>query len=185
MLGRESNTPLDLLYGRPEEEKEEPRYCDYVEDQQKKLEEAYELARNQLKTTAKRAKKLYDMKVRPVETKVGDFVWYYCPRRVVGRSPKLQRYYSGPFLIIEILGKCNVRLQKSSRAAPFVTHLDKIKKCYSPGLRSWLETATDSNERIESEGPAEGQTETEEVLEVTQGRPKREVKKPKRYVQEL
>ena len=138
MFGREVCTPLDLIYGQPEEEKEAVRYCDYVFNWKEKIAEAYTLAREQLGTVAERSKKRYDMKVRPKALKVGDFVWYYCPRRIVGKSPKLQRNFSGPYLLKEFCGPVNVRLQKSPRSDTFVTHLDKIKKCYTQGLKSWL-----------------------------------------------
>jgi len=78
---------------------------------------------------AERSKKRFDMRVRPISYKVGDWVYYFCPRRRVRRLPKWQRFYSGPYLITEILGAVNLRLQKSAKANKMVIHVDKVKHC--------------------------------------------------------
>jgi len=67
------------------------------------------------------------MRVRPVVYQVGDWVYYFCPRHRVGRSPKWQNFESGPYLIVEILGNVNLRIQKAARA--MIVHVDKVKRC--------------------------------------------------------
>jgi len=137
MLGREVRTPVDLVYGRPDDQ---PRsYADFVEHKVKVLESAYGTARRELGVTAEREKKYYDLRVRPKLFKKCDWVWYYYPRRRVGRSPKWQRLYTGPYLIVEEVGPVNLKLQRSARSLPFVVHRDKVKKCYGDHPSSWLE----------------------------------------------
>jgi len=87
---------------------------------------------------AERSTKRYDMRVKPTKYKVGDWVYYFCPRHRVGRSPKWQRFFSGPFLVIEILEAVNLRIQKSARANMMVVHLDKVKQCLGETPMSWL-----------------------------------------------
>jgi len=48
------------------------------------------------------------MRVKTAMYEVGNWVYYFCPRHSVGRSPKWQRFYSGPFLVIEKLGPVNL-----------------------------------------------------------------------------
>ena len=84
------------------------------------------------------------MRVRPASFTVGTWVWYYSPRRYVSRSPKWQRNYSGPFLVIAVLGLVDVVIQRSPRARPLFVHIDKVKPFLGVTPPSWKanETAT-------------------------------------------
>src|SRR3989442_13553560 len=86
------------------------------------------------------------MRVRPMRYAVGQWVYYYCPRRFVGRSPKWQKMYGGPYLVTQVMGPVNVRLQASRRATPFVSHIDKLKPCYGVTPVSWLTMGTREQE---------------------------------------
>jgi len=90
-----------------------------------------------LGNTAERSKKRYDMRVQPTKYEVWDWVYYICPRHLP-RSPKWQRFYSGPFLVIEILGTVNLRIPKSARSNAMVVHVDKVKHCTGDTPVSWL-----------------------------------------------
>ena len=72
----------------------------------------------------------------------GDWVWYWYPRRYQGKSPKWQKSYTGPYLVIRIIEPVNYVLQKSARAKPFVVHADKLKKCIGTTPASWLAVPT-------------------------------------------
>ena len=66
----------------------------------------------------------------------GDQVYYFCPRRRVGLSPKWQQYYDGPFEVVEVLGPVTYRIRRSARSRAFVTHADKLKpyRCGETGV---------------------------------------------------
>ncbi len=106
------------------------------------MRHSYDLVRQHLGEGAQRMKGYYDMKVKPVIFKPNVWVYYYSPRRYVGRSPKWQKMYTGPFLITRMYGPVNAVLQKSRRSQPFVVHIDKLKLCWGPTPVSWL-TETD------------------------------------------
>jgi len=147
MFGRENLAPLDVVLGVPAEEEPHAGSCDeFVDRKVQVMRKAYELARENLGCRAERAKKGYDMRVRPTRYNVGQWVYHYSPRRFVRRSPKWQRMYSGPFLIVQRVGPVNVKLQASRRSAPFITHIDKLKLCLGPTPDSWLK----SGEEVES-----------------------------------
>jgi hypothetical protein len=74
MLGREVNTPAHLIYPLPLHA-EEPYPDTYMADLQKSMLLAQETARSQLRTTEKRLKRDYDLKVRSHIYEVGDFVY--------------------------------------------------------------------------------------------------------------
>jgi transposase InsO family protein len=139
MFGREVNVPIDLALGRPANHWES--YSDFVAHKTKVMEEAYSTTRQQLNVTANRSKRYYDMRVRKNEYTVGSWVWYYYPRRRVGVSPKWQRYYQGPYLVTQVLGPVNVRIQRSRRATPLVAHVDKLKRYNGVERESWLSDA--------------------------------------------
>src|SRR5664279_550911 len=106
--------------------------CDFVQETKERTEGCYEHAREYLRVAAERRKKAYDIRVRDVEFKRGEWVWYYYPRRYIKKSPKWQKHYTGPYLITRVIVPVNFVLQKSEKAKPFVVHTDKLKKCYSP-----------------------------------------------------
>jgi transposase InsO family protein len=138
-LGRENRMPLDLLMGFPEEELERNRSSNqFVAEIQEKTENAYAIARKQLGVAAERRKATYDIRVKVAKYSVGEWVWYYYPRRYQRRSPKWQKNYTGPFLIVRVIEPVNYVLQMSQRAKPFVVHTDKIKRCFSQTPTSWL-----------------------------------------------
>ena len=137
VLGREVRMHIDLILGRPENET--PRSSeDFVEQVQRRYLESYALVRDELGRNALRQKRAYDMRVRPIKFTVGTWVWAYSPRRYVGRSSKWQKNYSGPFLVIKVLGPVNVILRKSRRARSIVIHVDKLKPFYGDPPPSWL-----------------------------------------------
>ena len=138
LFGRETHMPLDLAYGvDAEEAQRSDSYDHYVSDMQDRLRQDYALAREHLGKSVRRNKKSYDLRTRPQQYTTGTWVWYYYPRRYAGRSPKLQRMYTGPFLIVKILGQVNVVLQKSARSNPFISHIDKLKKCLGQTPKDW------------------------------------------------
>ena len=81
-LGREVRMPIDLAMGlSPDDQVNNPNLDEFVIEQQEKAEEAYRIAREHLHEGAQRSKRAYDARVRTSEFKVGDYVYYYCPRR--------------------------------------------------------------------------------------------------------
>jgi len=83
-------------------------------------------------------KKRYDLCVHKKVFAPGEWVWYFHPRRRVGLSPKWQKWYTGPFLIVKQLGPVNYQLQRSKRSVPFTAHVDKLKACLHNCPQSWL-----------------------------------------------
>ena len=104
------------------------------------MREAYALVREHLKVVAERNKRTYDLRVRTRQYQVGDWVYYFNPRKLVGRQDKWRRKYTGPFLVTKVIGPVNVTLQRSKRAHPFCTHVDKLKPYGADVMpASWLQ----------------------------------------------
>jgi hypothetical protein len=131
--------PVDIVLGRPEQERPEAEsYEDFGDDLASRLEASFELAREHLNTAASRRKATYDLRVRPQSFKVGQFVWYYYPRKYVGRTPKWQRCYTGPYLVVRVIPPANYVIQRSKGSQMKVVHGDKLKSWNGEALSSWL-----------------------------------------------
>jgi len=137
VYGREIRFLNELLYTDLEDH--EVASVKFVAERQVLFKKSFALACETLASAAERSMKRYDMRVKPAVYKLGDWVYYFCPRHLVGRSPKWQRFYSGPFLVIEKLGSVNLRIQRSPRANPMVVHVNKIKHCMGTTPASWLD----------------------------------------------
>jgi transposase InsO family protein len=153
-FGRENFAPLDVLMGIPDSEKEEwQSYEQYVAERQEAAHRAYECVRDHLKRSATRRKKYYDLRVRPSGVRPNTWVWYHYPRRFVGRTPKWQRMFTGPFLCVRRIEPSDAVIQRSRRSQPFVVHLDKLKPALGETPRSWLsnEEEVENGSHISSE----------------------------------
>ena len=72
------------------------------------------------------------MKVRQRVYQPGDRVYYYNPRRLQGKQDKWLQKRSGPFTVVKLIGPANAVIQKSKKAAPMVTHIDKLSPYFEP-----------------------------------------------------
>jgi len=107
-LGRETRMPLDVIMGMSTEDDGEPRSTDvYVQKMKENAEISYEIARKELQVAAERRKRTYDIRIKPVEFSVKEWVWYWYPRRYIKRSPKWQKMYVGSYLVIRVIEPVN------------------------------------------------------------------------------
>jgi hypothetical protein len=130
--------PLDLLMNVEEESEDTRKSDEFVRQMKERANECYEVARDHLRVAAERRKRTYDIRVKTSEYVVGDWVWYWYPRRYQKKSPKWQKSYTGPYLIVRAIEPVNYVLQKSVRSKPFVVHIDKLKRCFGETPVSWL-----------------------------------------------
>ena len=177
VLGREVRMPLDLVYGAPEEDVEPKTYDEIVMERWTRQREAFELARRHIGRAAERSKQYYDLKVKPKKFDIGDWIWVYNPRRFVGRSPKWQRLYTGPFLVVGKLGAVNLIVQRSSKANKQVIHVDKAKLCSGDTPNCWL-SGDDIREVDGSEQSASDNERDQVLVESTPVRPKDGIQNP-------
>ena len=156
VFGRETRMPIDVVLGRPQEDQPEERsYEDFADGLVNRLEAAYDVARRNLQTAALRRKNTYDLRVHEKAFSRGSWVWYYCPRRFRGRSPKWQRLYSGPFLVTKIIPPVNCVIQLTKHSQPKVVHIDKLKAWNGDPLVSWLDLHEEPEAELsEHEGAA-------------------------------
>jgi len=139
MLGRETRSPIDVVLGSPPGN--EPQYSsidEYVEKHMTVMHKVYATVRQHLGIAANRRKDYYNRNVKPMSFNEGTWVWYLYPRRRVGMSPKWQKFYIGPYLIVRVLPPNDLILQKSRKSKPFVVHKDKAKLFLGDPPASWI-----------------------------------------------
>jgi len=192
MFGREVNTPADIVYGVVEPQAE-TSYDDFVESVRDRMQEAYNVVRENLHIAANRNKRYYDMQVKQKSFEVGESVYYFNPRRFQGRSEKWARKYTGPFVVEKVLSPVNYLLRRSPRSKPFVSHVDKLRKCFETESQPVLPSAA-PRPAVSPLPPSPGREDLQLVLgacddsygsdEERVARPKRQTRAPKRFIEQ-
>ena len=120
------------------------------------MKQSYTLAHEQLGVAAQRNKHTYDLRVRPVCYKGGDWVLYFNQRKYRGKPDKWRRKYTGPYLVVGVPGPVNVTLQSGPKAKTFLTHIDKVKT-YTGGQapKSWITSVSTPQALPEDAGEVE------------------------------
>ena len=109
------------------------------------MEKSHDYARKQLGKNANRQKKYYDIKTSERTFERGDFVWLFCPRKKVGISHKLQRFSTGPYLIVEKVGDVLYRIQASKGSKSKVVHFDRLKAYHGNEIIDWTKAPSAPN----------------------------------------
>jgi hypothetical protein len=209
MFGREVRAPVDLIYdGRsePTAVPEPTTYDNYAEELENRLHYAYGLVRDNLQEAARRSKRYYDLKVRSKKYQIGDWVYYYTPRRYVGRQQKWSRNFTSPWLVVGLMDPVNVQIQRSRKQQPKWVHIDKVKPFVADVMpKSWITPEPQQFQQTPNRRPAailkrglketpatEESADTETVAEIEPmagvlpnvyytPRPRRQVSRPLRY----
>jgi len=136
-LGTEVRAPADIMYGSLNQPSTET-YDDYVESIRERMTTAYEETRTALRKTAERNKRYYDVRLRAKEYRKGQWVYYFNPRKFVGRQDKWERKYTGPFLIVGTPSPVTVQLQRRKGPKTTAVYVDKVKPFLGEVPKSWL-----------------------------------------------
>ena len=141
MLGRELHLPIDLTTEalRGEEIELHDVGTDYAFTLRQRMQAAHQRARNNFAESARRQKKTYDMKVEGRTLAVGEFAWLHNKAKTKGLSPKLQRKWEGPYLIVHRLSDVTCRIQREKQGKMKVVRVDRLKPYEGEPLQSWLE----------------------------------------------
>ena len=132
MLGREVYMPEDLAAaGRAWcAESEAPET--YVE----KLQLTHDLAREHLKEAQERQKRDHDLHAGSHLYHTGDLVYIKDSTRKKGQSPKLQRLWTGPAVIVRPLGVVLYEVRDKRRTR--VLHYERLKACHTTDIPLWI-----------------------------------------------
>ena len=100
MFGREVNLPSDILFPFPQTEVA-PDLPEYVLELRERMEECYNIVRQNLKATAERQSRQHDTRIVENQYKVGDIVYLK-----LGAFKKLDGKYYGPYVVTKLCSPC-------------------------------------------------------------------------------
>ena len=135
MLGREVNTPAELLHPAPRQGDTMDLEA-YVVDLEQALQTAHETARGQLRTSEERMKRDYDLKVHSRAYEEWNLVYILDTATVKGKCLKLSPSWKGPGIVVKMLSPYLNRVK--TKAAVMVANLDRLKKCVDRDILLWL-----------------------------------------------
>lgn len=127
MLGRQPRTPIDLLLPKTGQEGVD-NYPEYVEELRQKLMDVHQAARNNLKRAGDRQKVQADRKASKTVFSPGDLVMIHCPAVRKGRTPKLNRPWQGPCIVLKRLNDLLYRVKPAANRTPRLVHYNRMKK---------------------------------------------------------
>ena len=99
-------------------------YDDYLITFVTQLHEMRIQARENLISAKEKSKIYYDKKINPLEIKIGDNVFLLKG----GKIKKLENHNTGPYEILEVLGKGNVKI--SYKGKPTVVNINRLKRSH-------------------------------------------------------
>jgi len=98
---------------------------------------AHAIVAEQLRCAFERNKTRYDQRVKSVQFEVGDFVWYFSPRKKPGLCGKWQLRTCGPYRVERRVNQVNYVVRKSPKAIPFICHIDRLRKFNGELPKRW------------------------------------------------
>ena len=140
MLGRDLRLPIDLIYGRPEEEPAQT-VTDYAISMQEKVEHVHNFAREHIRMMSDKMKQRHDLNVANEghHLQQGDAVWFHNPQRKKGLTPKLQRPWQGPYIITKQINDLVYRIQLNPKSKPKVVHRNRLWRYTGANSPTWFQ----------------------------------------------
>ncbi len=126
VTGKETNMPVDLIYGLPNSRRRLHNYdcyCNYVEDLRNSMIDAYFRTRTCLGEAANRQKMYYDRDTSPRHFKKGDWVIYWHKPTAI---QTLSSGWTGPFVVTEKVSVVDYRIQMNPTGPSKVVHVDQL-----------------------------------------------------------
>jgi len=143
MFGRHPITGIDwqLEHPSPAEVQDVDMFSERMRE---RMRVAHELVAEQLKCAFLRNKTRYVARVKAIQFKSGDFVWFFSPRKKQGLSRTWQLMTVGSNKVVRTVNLVNYVIQKIPKSKPFICHIDRLRKFTGDIPRCW--TADTANE---------------------------------------
>ena len=112
-----------VMYGTPTSSRKDCAH--YTMELKKTLEQAHQLAQQNMGISAARQKEFYDCKAHGEKYKVGQLVWLCNPVVPRGNSRKLHSPWVGPYKVVKFISETVYRIQDSrAPRKSIVVHFD-------------------------------------------------------------
>ena len=147
MMGRELRLPLDLTYGRPDDQLWQCT-TEYGQTLEETIETANVFARKKLQLTASKMKTNYDIDAAANRFERGTAVWLHSPAVKKGFSPKLARPWTGPYLVTKRINDLVYRIQLHARSKPRVVHRNRLRRYQGSNAPSFTVNQPSTSELV-------------------------------------
>lgn len=127
MPGRETSSPLDIMYEMPPSITPVP-ISRWVWELRERLETAHMFVRQNIGESMKRQKTYRDGRLSYGIFEHGDNVYVYFPVKKVGHSSKLTSYWRGPFQVSNKLFDVLYKVNCGRSGSTSVIHCDRMRK---------------------------------------------------------
>ena len=135
MLGREVTTPTELIF--PGIQTKETDTESYVYKLQENMKNAFEIARDSLKTKTNYMKRNHDKKIHNFTFVKGDVIYLFNKKAKKGINSKLLPCFEGPMLITEVKSPYIFKVMIKNNKEKIVNH-DQIKMCKDLDIPKWI-----------------------------------------------
>ena len=134
MFGRETNTPLDIMYAMPSSIKPVPTK-QWVWEIQEIIENAHSFVREYTGRSMRRQKSCHDHKLSYESFDRDDNVYVFFPVKRVGTSSKFTSYWRGPFQVKEKVSDVLFKVDCGRSGSIQVIHVNRLRKAREQLLR--------------------------------------------------
>ena len=126
MFGSHMKMPIDLVRGKPPTVPPtitSKKFQDYPIQLRQRLWHIHEAVRTSIDQAGRKMKYFFDKTANCTEFEPGAKVWLYTPTQVKGRSSKLQKHWSGPWIVVNKINDCvyRIRSEKEPRKLQLVS----------------------------------------------------------------
>ena len=134
LFGRECRLPVDLIIPSPEDLS---TVADHVRHAVTNFTTIYAYMRKNQDAVIRRNAKLYTGSTH--DFKIGDNVWYLCPRKVGSKPQKITDTWVGPYTIQAKPAQVLLRIKPLNYEGPTITvHISRLVPCRSPTAKQRL-----------------------------------------------
>ena len=128
---REARIPIDLAM-ETVGEAVPAEWDDYVTEVRSRMEKTFQTVRDQRGHAFQRAKQVYDGRVKRLQFKVDELVWFFCPRKRPRLGPKWQLLTTGPWKVERVLNSVNYVIRRVGERDRRVVHVATALRRGSP-----------------------------------------------------
>ena len=101
---------------------------DYVTEMRSRMKKTFQTVRDHLGQAFQRAKQVYDGRVKKLQFKVDDLVWFFCPRKRPSLGPKWQLLTTRLWQIERVLNSVNYVTRRVGGRDRRVVHVDRLQR---------------------------------------------------------
>ena len=142
MLRQEVKLPHEVVFGSSvatNEFETVSNYGVYITELKNKLQNTHDVARMHIEKVAETHKCRYDTYATFTTYVVEDLVWLLKETQEIGKCPKLQLAFPGPYVATVRYCKINFKIQLDGTHKPQVVHPDKLKIHWNASTKLDLE----------------------------------------------